>query len=104
VRSRVPRRVGSSVGALAQRLAPATPLAEVQRAWPDVVGPAIAAQAQPTAERGGVLTVTCASSVWAQELDLMSGDVVARLNAALGAPIVGSLRCQAVAPRSWARR
>ena len=33
---------------------------------------AIAAAARPTAEREGVLTVTCEAAVWAQELELMA--------------------------------
>jgi predicted nucleic acid-binding Zn ribbon protein len=77
-------------------LAPATTLAEVQRAWPATVGPAIAAQAQPTAERGGVVTVSCAASVWAQELDLMSPQIIERLNEALSQRPVRRLRCVAV--------
>ena len=46
-------------------LAPETLLADVQRAWPTTVGDAIAQEAQPTAERGGVVTVSCSASVWA---------------------------------------
>jgi predicted nucleic acid-binding Zn ribbon protein len=92
-----------AVTALADRVAPATPLAQIQRVWPQAVGELIAREATPTSERGGVLTVTCVSSVWAQELDLMSADVVAKLNRAVGAEIVTSLRCTASAPRSWAR-
>jgi len=103
VRRRAPRSIGGAIGALAERLAPATPLAEVQRAWSAAVGPTIAAQAEPTAERDGMLTVTCASSVWAQELDLMSGELVGRINAAVGADVVRGLKCQAVAPRGWTR-
>ncbi len=45
-------------------LAPLTLLSEVQRIWPGVVGAAVAAEATPTAERGGTLTVTCRSAVW----------------------------------------
>ena len=47
--------------------------------------------------------VTCDAAVWAQELDLLAPDLVRRLNAALGTDAVRGLRCQAVAPRSWAR-
>ena len=47
------------------------------RSWPP--------RPSPPAERDGVVTVTCASAVWAQELDLMAPELVARLNAALGA-------------------
>jgi predicted nucleic acid-binding Zn ribbon protein len=57
------------------------------------VGPSIAAQAQPTAERGGVVTVTCSASVWAQELDLMSTAIIERLNEALGSAGISRLRC-----------
>jgi predicted nucleic acid-binding Zn ribbon protein len=78
---------------LADQLAPETLLADVQRAWPEVVGPSIAAQAQPTAERGGVLTVTCSASVWAQELDLMSVLIIERLNTALESAGISRLRC-----------
>ena len=51
---------------------------------PAAVGPSIAAQAQPTAERGGVVTVSCAASVWAQELDLMAPQIITALER--GAP------------------
>jgi predicted nucleic acid-binding Zn ribbon protein len=78
---------------LADELAPQTVLGDVQRAWPQVVGPAIAAQAQPVSERAGVVTVTCAASVWAQELDLMSVQIVERLNAAVGSGAISRLRC-----------
>jgi predicted nucleic acid-binding Zn ribbon protein len=84
-----------ALAALADDLAPQTVLAEVQRAWPGVVGPSIAAQAQPTAERGGVVTVSCAASVWAQELDLMSVTIIERLNEALPSGAISRLRCVA---------
>jgi predicted nucleic acid-binding Zn ribbon protein len=96
-----PRPVGTAIAALADRLAPLTTLAVVQRAWPAVVGDAIAAQAHPTSERGGVLTITCTSAVWAQELDLMAPDVVARLNAELGSEAVRGLRCSSAPARGW---
>ena len=101
MRRREPRPLGHAISALADRLAPQTLLAEVQRVWPAAVGEAIAAQAEPTGERDGVLVVTCASAVWAQELDLMGPELVERLNTLLGAARVRSLRCQAVAARGW---
>jgi predicted nucleic acid-binding Zn ribbon protein len=73
-------------------LAPATLLAEVQRAWAKAAGEAFAAQSEPVAERAGVITVACRSAVWAQELDLLSETVVERLNEALGRPAVKGLR------------
>jgi predicted nucleic acid-binding Zn ribbon protein len=96
-----PLPVGGAVAALADRLAPQTLLADVQRMWPAAVGEAVAARATPTAERGGMLVVSCEAAVWAQELDLMGPELVARLNAALGADRVVSLRCQAAPARGW---
>jgi predicted nucleic acid-binding Zn ribbon protein len=101
-RRHAPRGVGVSIGSLVDRLAPATLLADVQRAWPAVTGEQIAAEATPTAERGGTLTITCRSAVWAQELDLMGPELVARLNSALGREAVVALRCSAAPPRRWA--
>ena len=93
---RSPRSMQQALGALADDLAPQTLLGEIQRIWPGIVGSSIAAQAQPTAERGGVVTVSCAASVWAQELDLMAPQIITRLNEALPSGGVARLRCVAV--------
>jgi predicted nucleic acid-binding Zn ribbon protein len=95
VRRPAPRPLGLAVEALAAGLEPATPLGAVQRVWPAVVGDAIALEARPTAERGGVVTVSCRAAVWAQELDLMAPDVIERLNGTAAGPLVRSLRCVA---------
>jgi predicted nucleic acid-binding Zn ribbon protein len=50
------------------------------------------------AERAGVLTVSCESSVWAQELDLMGVAIVARLNERLSGGRITRLRCIAGEP------
>lgn len=97
-----PRRLSHAMGALTERVAPQTSLGAVQRVWSDAVGPLIAAQATPTAEHGGTLTVTCASAVWAADLDLMAPELLAKLNAALGEPRLAALRCSAATPRGWA--
>ena len=101
MKRRAPRGAGDAILALADQIAPLTPLSEIQRAWKMVAGDAIARNAQPTAERAGTVTITCASSVWAQELDLLSPDLIERLNDALSACSVTSLRCQAAPARSW---
>jgi predicted nucleic acid-binding Zn ribbon protein len=94
-----PRPVAVALDAVCERLAPATLLAEVQRCWAEAAGEAFARQAEPVAERGGVITVACGSAVWAQELDLLSERVVARLNEALGRPAVRALRARATPVR-----
>jgi predicted nucleic acid-binding Zn ribbon protein len=96
---RSPRPIASALGSLQAELVPDTLLAEVQRAWRAVVGEAIAAQAQPVAERAGVLTVSCAAAVWAQELDLMGPEVLERLNSSLGSGSLARLKCVATPPR-----
>ena len=97
---RNPRPLTFALERMQSDLAPETLLASAQLAWRDVVGDAIAAQATPSAERGGVLTVSCSGSVWAQELDLMSTTIVERLNESLQGGRVTRLRCIAVPPRS----
>lgn len=89
-----PRPLSVALQQLTGALAPASPLARVQEVWEDAVGPQIAASARPTAERDGVVTVTCTAAVWAQELDLMAGALIPRLNAALGDDRVRELRCR----------
>jgi predicted nucleic acid-binding Zn ribbon protein len=94
VRKAAPRSLSAALEDLTATLAPATTLARVQKVWEVAVGPAIATAAHPTAEHGGVLTVTCTAAVWAQELDLMSDDLVPRLNAAIGDDAILELRCR----------
>ena len=97
---RAPRPLAPAVESLAADLAPLTGLAGVQRVWADAVGPAIAAEAEPVAERGGELTVRCRSAVWAQEVELLGPSLVAALNAALGTERIHGLRCTAGATRA----
>ena len=91
---RAPRSLSSALADLTTTLAPATTLARVQEVWEQAAGPAIASSARPTAERSGVLTVTCEAAVWAQELDLMGDEIVARLNASMGQSEIRELRCR----------
>jgi predicted nucleic acid-binding Zn ribbon protein len=100
---RDPRKIGSAIASLTAALEPQTLLAAVQRVWPDAVGEQIAAVAHPTGTREGTVIVTCESSVWAQELDLMGPELVEALNAQLDGGPIAALRCRATAPQSWAR-
>ena len=97
---RLERRDPDHVERLTAELAPATPLAAVQRVWDSAVPEPFAGQCTPDAERGGVIGVACPSAVIAQELDLLSERVVERLNERLGRPLVAGLRPQPRTPRS----
>jgi len=90
---RSPRPIGLALDRAQGAWEPQSLLAEVQRIWREVVGPAIASEARPTRERAGVLTVSCSASVWAQELDLMGPSIVGRLNARLRSGGISRLRC-----------
>jgi len=89
-----PRPLATALAALSGRLAPASTLGRVQEVWERAAGAGIAAAAQPVAELNGVLTVRCEAAVWAQELDLMADELVARLNAELGEATIRELRCR----------
>ncbi len=93
---RSPRSLAPALENLRDLVAPDTLLAQIQRAWPQAVGQAIAAEAVPTRERGGVVTVSCSASVWAQELDLMAPKILSALNELLDGAAVQRLRCVAV--------
>lgn len=91
-RRREPRPIAEAVMRVAERAAPATTIASVQACWDSVAGAVVAEEAQPVSEREGVVTVACRSAVWANELELLSRDLVQRLNEAIGRPLVTSLR------------
>jgi predicted nucleic acid-binding Zn ribbon protein len=81
-----PRSLATALHAIARDLEPQTPLARVQRAWRQTAKPPLNEEAEPTSERAGTVTLTCRSSVWAQELSLLANDLKRTLNDALGAP------------------
>jgi len=83
-RSPDPKHLGEALGALRDEIAPPTPLAGVQSVWDEVVGQRIAAVTDVVSERDGIVTVDCRSSVWAQELEMMKGRIMARLRDRLG--------------------
>lgn len=91
-RRRAPRSAGAALRGVLDSRAPKTLLAAVQLEWIHACGTAIAAEAEPVAERDGVITIACRSATWAQELDLMQERLRGRLNDALGEERVTGLR------------
>lgn len=49
-------------------------------AWTRAAGAPMASAARPSAFFNGVLTVDCASSIWANELTYLGGQILARMN------------------------
>jgi predicted nucleic acid-binding Zn ribbon protein len=91
-RRRAPRQASDAIRAARDRAAPRTRLAAAQAAWAATVGEQLAAVATPVSERAGTLTIECADSVWAQELDLMQAQLLERLRPALGDLAPSALR------------
>lgn len=77
---RRPRPLAEILPQLRARLAPTTLLADVQTRWEEAAGAEVAREAQPVAERAGVVTVRCSSAVWASELSMMSPRLLESLN------------------------
>jgi predicted nucleic acid-binding Zn ribbon protein len=59
--------------------------------WPEIVGPSVAKIAYPAQFRSGTLFIDVADNVWMQELKFQEGELIARLNDALGEPLVRRL-------------
>lgn len=87
-----PRRLSDSLAEVLAERAPRTLLGDVQGAWRTACGEAIAACSEPVAERDGRVTIACESGAWAQELELMSDTVLARLEAVVGEGRISALR------------
>jgi len=78
--------------------------AQLMADWPDVVGPALAAATTPKRLTSGTLTIGCAGPV-AMELTHLAPQLIQRINARFGKPLVERLRfVQQSAPGGAARR
>ena len=80
---RLPHPLGDALRQALTHAEPLTLLAAAQSAWPAAAGARVAAEAEPVAERDGVVTIACRSATWAQELDLLQAQLLERLNEAL---------------------
>jgi predicted nucleic acid-binding Zn ribbon protein len=92
---RAPRPAAGALRAALAGAAPKTRLAAVQSAWAEAVGERVAAVAEPVGERGEEVVVACSDPVWAQELDLMQEELLARLRDQIGEAAPRSLRFRA---------
>lgn len=81
---RAPRPLSAALPAVLERVGPRTTLGAVQLAWPRVAGAAIAAEAEPVSERAGEVAISCSSATWAEQLDLLQGELLERLRSELG--------------------
>jgi len=60
--------------------------------WPEIVGSEISSKTRPEKLFKGILYISVASSVWANEMSLMSRKLVKEINKYIGEDIVRELR------------
>ncbi|NLE78624.1 MAG: DUF721 family protein [Rhodococcus sp.] len=69
--------------------------------WAQVVGEDIAAHAEPTSLRDGVLSISAESTAWATQLRMMQSNILAKIAAAVGDGVVKSLKITGPTAPSW---
>jgi hypothetical protein len=78
-------RLGDAVRGELRRFGDAGLMADIVAVWPQLVGETLAANAWPARlARDGTLHVAASSSVWAFELGQLEGEILPRLQEALG--------------------
>jgi predicted nucleic acid-binding Zn ribbon protein len=94
-RKSAPTAVGEALAGYLSRAGLARRIGQAQIIpdWPNLVGPQIAAVATPeSVTPDGVLFVRVTTSSWMNELQLMTPDIMARINAGRGAGRIASIR------------
>ena len=97
-----PRPVNASLDSIARRMgAPkASSLAALFDGWSDVVGPAVAAHAQPRTLKKGTLIVAVDDPAWATELRFRGPEIIERCTAVAGPDVVAKIEVRVVPPWS----
>jgi predicted nucleic acid-binding Zn ribbon protein len=67
-------------------------LTQVWQLWDEVVGIAIAENAQPAAFKGKLLLVNVISSTWIHQLQFLKKDIIEKLNLALGQNLIEDIK------------
>jgi hypothetical protein len=89
----LPDPIGREVRAELGRFGPAGKMGEIVTAWPEAVGPGIAANAWPArVARDGTLHVHTSSSTWAFELTQLADSILERLCGSLGEDAPAALK------------
>jgi predicted nucleic acid-binding Zn ribbon protein len=91
--TRRPGRLDDTLRQVVQRIDPDRRLAAYRlwTFWDELVGEAVAARAQPSAYRDGVLSVRVNGAAWMQELQFAKETLRARINERLGDALIRDL-------------
>jgi predicted nucleic acid-binding Zn ribbon protein len=100
---RDPAPLGATVDELVTERAWAQTLraAGVEARWSAIVGPELAAHCRPERLDDGHLTCVAESTAWATQIRLMTGAIMARLEAELGAGIVRRITVHGPTAPDW---
>ena len=89
-------------------------LIRVWHIWDSIVGEVISKNAKPAAFKGRILLVYVTSSTWVHQLQFLKEEMIAKLNEALGKPLIDAgpppcprsdiFRLFACAPQSFVHR
>lgn len=72
--------------------------------WPRIAGKLVAEHSRPVAFASGTLTLAVNSGCWAKELQHLTEEIRARVNACMGGPVVKKLRVSCASKselRAW---
>ncbi len=95
-----PRRVGESLDRVSRSLGgpPATVLSRLFASWPELVGEAVAAHAQPRTLRHGVLVVMVDEPAWATQLRWLEARLLERVAEVAGEGVVSAIEVRVARP------
>jgi predicted nucleic acid-binding Zn ribbon protein len=65
---------------------------QVWSRWSEIVGPAVAAHAEPSSLKTGVLRVRADSPAWATEIGYLKDEIKAAVNRLVGCELVGEVK------------
>ncbi len=102
---REPAGLGDVLGNLTATMGWDSPMAKAELlvSWPEIVGPETGAHAVPVGIEGGILTVRCDSTAWAQQLRNMTTAILARIGEQHGAAGIDAVRFIGPDTPSWKR-
>ena len=89
-------RLGDIIGPTIERVAGSSVMTEakLRKVWKEVVGEQVSVHANVRRLRGTILEIGVTSDAWATELTYLSGAVLERLSARLGAGVVTQIVVQ----------
>jgi len=89
-----PVSIGDAAALVGNELGLAEPrsLAQLDDAWPDVVGDAVAQHSRPRGVRNGVLEIIVDAPAWATQLRYLEADLVDRASRLVGPGVVSAVR------------